>query len=360
MMPKQRAFLTLDGLRGVAAIAVISAHTTALLGFATARPYLAVDFFFMLSGFVLTYAFQQQLDDGLTTFSFLEMRIARLYPLYLLGFVLGALFLIMQERASSHHLDAMTDLALVALGLLILPTPVDLRGRTDAFPFNVPSWSLFFEIVANIVHALVFRRRSTRFMAAVTAVSGACFLYFAHRLGTVAIGVQHRELLAGFARVLFSYSLGTLLFRAWKTGKMRVSVSPIVCALLLLAALLVPVPERFRPMTELLIVFFYFPALLFISAQAQPSVWLGKVFRNIGIASYAIYMLHVPAAMYFEHVWNIVRPHRLAHDAPWPGLLFIALVVAVAPLVDRFYDQPARKFLQNYWVTLRIRSKRAA
>jgi len=346
-MEKQRSFLTLDALRGVAAIAVIMAHTAALLGFVAPRPYLAVDFFFMLSGFVLTFAYQEQLDAGWSTFAFFKTRIARLYPLYILGLALGALFIIPQDHMRYGQFSGLMEAALLLLGIFFLPAPFDLAGRQDAFPFNAPSWSLFFEIIGNIVHAMLLRRRSFRFLVVATALFGLLFLFSAEKMNSVFIGVRHSEILVGLSRMLFSYTMGILLFRVWQTGKMRVSISPFLCALLLLVALLVPLPGAFRLRTDLSVIFLFFPVLLFVSANSQPPPQLNGLFRGLGISSYAVYVLHVPIGMYFEHVWNLIRPGQMAHDAPWPGIVFIALILAIAPLVDRVYDQPARAFLRR-------------
>jgi peptidoglycan/LPS O-acetylase OafA/YrhL len=79
-------FATLDGLRGVAAIAVTSLHFRFELGkFLLPHSYLAVDFFFVLSGFVLAYAYEDRLSEGMKPIQFLRLRVIRLYPLYLIG-----------------------------------------------------------------------------------------------------------------------------------------------------------------------------------------------------------------------------------------------------------------------------------
>ena len=84
--PKKVRFLTLDALRGVGAIAVMAGHAGIVLGaYMPPFMYLAVDMFFVLSGFVLAHAYDRKFAEGLSVGAFLKARIARLYPIYLSG-----------------------------------------------------------------------------------------------------------------------------------------------------------------------------------------------------------------------------------------------------------------------------------
>ena len=159
-MPKPSTthkLLALDALRGVAACTVVLFHRASRMPFP--KGYLAVDFFFMLSGFVLTFAYQEKLDGGWSTRDFLATRIARLYPLYLLGFVLGLLVALSDPAI---HFGPQGWVSAIP-NLLLLPAWVGPHSKPPhAFPYNIPAWSLFFEVVANVLHALFLRRRSIR------------------------------------------------------------------------------------------------------------------------------------------------------------------------------------------------------
>lgn len=140
---KAHAFVTLDGLRGLAAVAVVLFHTPELFGpgLFPAAGYLAVDFFFTLSGFVLAFAYQARLDKGLPTGQFLRVRIARLYPLYLLSLLVGISGAFLQGAFRVHASGAIM-LAAACLGLFLLPVAGTPTGYI--FPYNQPAWSVFF------------------------------------------------------------------------------------------------------------------------------------------------------------------------------------------------------------------------
>ena len=134
------------------------------------KGYLAVDFFFMLSGFVLAFGYQRRLDGGWSTKDFLATRLARLYPLYLLGLMLGFVVSVADPamQMGVHGWES------AVLNLFMLPAWVSRHpGPLHAFPYNIPAWSLLFEIVANVIHALFLRRRSTGFLIAIIAISAA-------------------------------------------------------------------------------------------------------------------------------------------------------------------------------------------
>ncbi len=169
-LEKPHQFVTLDALRGVAAIAVMSYHSTPILRHQPfLRGELAVDFFFMLSGFVLTFAYGNRLDAGWGTGAFLKTRLARLYPLYALGLVLGGSFLLAVAPRAQRGTTALA----FAAGLVVCPSPWTFPGGMPwIFPLNFPTWSLFYEAVANVVHALFLRRRSAALVGSLVVVAG--------------------------------------------------------------------------------------------------------------------------------------------------------------------------------------------
>lgn len=160
-------------------------------------------------------------------------------------------------------------------------------------------------------------------------------------------GFVRVELIFGFSRVLFSYTLGSLLFLGWKTGRARVRMPPILLALALLGLFLVPPHFGPQGVVDLSIVAVCFPALLWISASPNPPPSLNRVARLLGLSSYAIYVLHNPLGDGFEQAWKIARHHLIAVDAPWPGLLFVAALILLTLMLDRFYDLPVRAFLKR-------------
>ena len=349
-MQKPHAFVTLDALRGIAAIAVMAFHFRRALG---SNPfpegYLAVDFFFMLSGFVLTYAYQERLDENWATWSFFKTRIARLYPLYLLGLVLGLVYRLMQIGTPDGFSGRATAISFL-LGLLILP---GVHLADGMFPLNAPAWSLFFEYAANVLHALGLRRRSVKFLCATVVLAMVTLIVWVHHVGSVDTGARSMEVFS-FPRVLLSYTAGMLLFRLWKSGGLRLPGSPLLACVALLAVMAIPVARRFHPPYELCAIIIAFPCILLMGASDRQPRFLGESFQLLGEASYAIYVLHFPVYQLYGQLWERVRRHPMEHNAPWSGLICMALTVVLAVLLDRTYDRFGRKFLRE--ILLRSRA----
>ena len=192
-----RRFLTLDALRGVGAIAVMGGHAGIILNaYMPPFMYLAVDMFFVLSGFVLAHAYDGKFADGMSVPSFLRARIARLYPVYLIGLVLG---LVSVAFANIHALSPGRALLSFFFGIFALPSPP--MGALGAlFPLNGPFWSLFFEFwVANLIFALFWRQLQGRLLwamilgsASVLAFSWAAFRHPGFRMDLASVSRWHR------------------------------------------------------------------------------------------------------------------------------------------------------------------------
>lgn len=233
-------FLTLDALRGVAAIVVVAFHLFHFIygGKVIAHGYLAVDFFFLLSGFVLALAYQDRLDAGWSTRSFLKVRLIRLYPLYILGIVLG-LATAMRLAKFGAATQSLRMYAILA-GLAVFMLPNVSLPMADAYPLDFPVWSLIVEILANLFHGIALRRRSDRFLAGIVIVSGLLLLGSVKLTGTMDFGSGSGYLTLTLPRILFSYTLGMLLFRVWKRGKLRFHIPFLLSPVLLILALTMP------------------------------------------------------------------------------------------------------------------------
>jgi peptidoglycan/LPS O-acetylase OafA/YrhL len=268
--------------------------------------------------------------------------------------VLGLLLRISENRFGHvlHFVSPCHLAILFALGLFLLPVPVQFAGvYPSSFPLNHPSWSLFYEILANIGHALFIRRRSQGTLVGTIFVSGIALIYSAIHLGSVGFGVNRVQLVYGFSRVLFSYSMGIFLCRVWHTGKLRVKVSPVLCGLFFLLVLVGPRSISGQMIYDLLVTMVVFPVILLVSASSQVHARLIAPFQMLGTASYAIYVLHVPLASFYSRIWLRARGVETSSDAPWPGLLFLALTIALALFIDRVYDLPVRAFLTKRFRT---------
>ena len=204
----KRRYVTLDAMRGVAALAVVIRHFTAANGGVVAQfSYLAVDVFFVLSGFVLSLSYREQFDSGMTPVEFLKRRVIRLYPLYFAGIVLG-LAIELAHGFLSGAVNLGTFAALASTSLLMLPSPT-WTVWAALFPAMVPGWSLFFELyVASGLFALVRGRLAPWLLVAVVVCSGALLIVAAARSGSLDLGSTWPTFLGGFPRVCFSFFTG--------------------------------------------------------------------------------------------------------------------------------------------------------
>src|SRR5574344_2600026 len=182
----------LDGLRGVAALMVIWYHVFEGYSFASGAPiieginhgYLAVDFFFILSGFVIGYAYDDRWQKGFTMKDFFKRRLIRLHPMVIMGAVIGVITFTIQGSVQwngTHIATSMVMLALLCAMFFIPATPggcYEVRGNGEMFPLNGPSWSLFFEYIGNILYAVLIHRMPTKMLIVQTLLIGIIWICF--------------------------------------------------------------------------------------------------------------------------------------------------------------------------------------
>ncbi len=218
----------LDGLRGVAALLVIMYHVFECFDWSPVpHGYLAVDFFFVLSGFVIGYAYDDRWRAGLSVGSFFKRRLIRLHPMVIIGALIGAICFLLQGGVRWDGTAVSTGWVMVAmlLGMLMLPlypgAAADVRGNGEMFPLNGPSWSLFFEYIGNILYALLLRRLPTRWLAVTAAVTGCLLAYIAVGDGYLGVGWSMVDggLWTGLVRMLFPYTMGMLMARVFRPVK---------------------------------------------------------------------------------------------------------------------------------------------
>jgi len=224
-LPTKPHYPILDGLRGVAALMVVAfhlceAHATSHQDQLINHGYLAVDFFFLLSGFVIGYAYDDRWGR-LTVGGFFKRRLVRLQPLVVLGMVIGAGFFYFQESAlwpAIGQTPGWKMLLVMLIGCFLVPVPVslDVRGWHETFPLNGPGWSLFFEYVANVLYATVVRKFSNVALGILVVLAAGALLHLAVTSpeGNVIGGwsLEPRQLHIGFARMMYPFLRGCCCF----------------------------------------------------------------------------------------------------------------------------------------------------
>lgn len=362
----------LDGLRGVAALLVVVYHVFEGFSFAELtngagdglirtfnHGYLAVDFFFMLSGFVLSYAYDDRFRS-MSLGSFFKRRLIRLHPMLLVGVLIGATtFLIQGAVTWSGEAVAPQWIALSALlACFMIPAlpgvGYEVRGNGEAFPLNGPSWSLFFEYIGNILYALILRRLNKAWLAVVVALTGLGWAWFAltnvSGYGSMGVGwtIDSVNFGGGMLRMLFPFALGMLLARHFKP--LYVCGAFAWCSLALVGLFAVPYIEGQEPVCmnsvyELFCLVVAFPLIVWLGASGVAG---GKkasaVCDLLGQLSYPLYVIHYPFMYLFYDF--LIKEERYTLASAWPQALAVVvgcLLLAYALL--KCYDLPVRRYL---------------
>jgi peptidoglycan/LPS O-acetylase OafA/YrhL len=344
---RKRNYLALDGMRGVAALAVVSRHfTREMVPIALPSSYLAVDIFFAMSGFVLAHSYDARLGFDLSTAEFVKKRLVRLYPLYLASILIVAFGV---AAALTAHIPVNWQpaslTASVVLSLLFLPTPPMLNNTPLLFPLNMPSWSLFMEIAVNIVYALVRPVLSFRALNWTLIVSALALVLAITANGNADIGSEWATLALSPPRVIFSFFLGVAIYRWDRADKLPHVPLPAWAVLLLLILLFaVSLDGLGRTVFDIAAVFVLLPVLLIAGIQNQPTRFK-SVFTFLGVTSYPIYALHVPLQKYIGNGIDKIFGGDVTAHAPWIGLVILIVMLPIGWLADRFYDAPVRQML---------------
>lgn len=342
----QRHLLVLDGLRGVAAIAVVFFHFGGRLpDFAPMQHgYLAVDFFFVLSGFVIAYAYEARLRQAMGLLDFLAARAIRLMPLLILSLCLGAVLEIGRPNAGPFGAH-MRDVGVAFLfGSALIPLPVPLSLEPVIFPLNSVLWSLFFEVVINLVYAASVRYLSTARLCAVVGLSVPLLVATAVHYDGLDCGSGFGNWWGGGARVLFSFATGVLLYRLrGEAALAAVSAPAPILAAIILAVFAVPhLPLTLEPIYDLVAVIAVFPLVVLMGSNAKAAVF-APLCRAGGDLSYPLYLLHY-------RLVSVVTFQIKALGLGMVGQAFVStiatvLIVVFAYAALRFYDKPVRKVL---------------
>lgn len=345
-MTTKRVFHTLDGLRGVAALSVVVLHTPELTQpFTMPSAFLAVDLFFMLSGFVIAHAYDARFAAGMGLREFLYLRVSRLYPLFALGALAGVLITAagLTIFGATTHWTWGKLLTSAPFALLMLPTP----APGALYPPNPVGWSLFFELAINLIYAALWRRFQSRaFLAAGMLVSAAALAGLTVLNGDAEMGATWSEFGGGLARATFGFLTGVAIFRVnRRLGEAhRFKASPWLALAAALAVFALP-RGPWSLGVDLAAIMLLFPVLILTAARNEPSPRWTSLFAFLGATSYAVYALNKPLAVAAFAVIEKLGHFSLDSVAPWSGLAFITALLASCAILDRVYDQPVRRFL---------------
>lgn len=338
-----KRFVTLDGMRGIAAILVVFFHLGQRPGGLQFPGYLAVDLFFALSGFVIAMSYTNRFDAGLGVGRFFEMRLIRLFPLHAMGTILG---LVRQVLLGVFHGNgAMRPGVLAAafsFNFFMIP---DLLS-TNLFPLNGPSWSLFFEIGINVCFAAYLWKAPTWLIAVVMALSivGLCIAISAPTYFSV--GWSWKTFHLGIFRTSYSFLAGVLISRHLASDQRKESWWSLTTIVLMVIAIAYTAPSDIRAYAEILTVSVLFPLLIIAAIRFESPKILAKSFGFLGDLSYPIYAIHWPLIGITYAIFKKIHLSPLTST-----IIFFILIIPIAYVAAKA-DQLIRTILSR-WANLR-------
>jgi peptidoglycan/LPS O-acetylase OafA/YrhL len=354
----------LDGLRGVAAILVVTFHIFEAFSGGNRfkqiinHGYLAVDFFFLLSGFVVAYAYDDRWGK-MTQWEFYKRRLIRLQPMVIMGMIIGAIFYYFQASDILFPMIAGMEVWKVILtmviGFTLLPIPpsMEIRGWGEMHPLDGPAWSLFFEYIANILYALIFRKFSNKVLSVfVLLFAGMLINYTVFGPKGDVIGgwsLNLEQMNVGFTRLLYPFFAGILLSRLGKL--IHIKGAFWACSLLIAIVLSVPrIGDEsslwMNGLYESFCIILVFPLIVSIGAGGEiQNPFSLKICKLLGDISYPIYITHYPL-IYWYTAWVVDNKVSLKDGyALGIGVLIASILIAYVCL--KLYDEPVRNWLQN-------------
>ena len=358
-LERLRPFHTLDALRGVAALVVLLFHAGFFFGIAPpAEGYLAVDLFFAMSGFVIAYRYEADLQRGLGFVAFVALRLRRLYPLFLLGTILGVLPAIL--AVALGHTDPLHEGAVEALplALLMLPSHALAFARQEVYPLNFVAWSLALELLVNVAWAATHRVWTIRNLGWLLSAAALCLGLVAWANGSLNVGYDWDNAFGGLPRVVYGFGVGILLF---KLRDLRLGVVlprvPWWALVVLVPALLFVDPSRFgpawaRPLFDLVFITLIVPTIVRAAIASEPSPAARGVCALAGLYSYVLYSLHVGFVGLYLRLED--RLHLdLSTTSPARALAFAAGLAVLCVVAHVGYDKPVRRRLARWGTPVR-------
>ena len=395
-------YILLDGLRGVAALMVLWYHV--FEGFAFAKGsvietfnhgHLGVDFFFLLSGFVISYAYddrwksrqrstvnsQQTTSKSLSLKDFFKRRLIRLHPMLVMGAFIGLICFLLQGGVKWDGSSTPIHWTLIAFVLTLFFIPAypgasyDIRGNAEMFPLNGPSWSLFFEYIGNILYALFIRKLSNKMLTVLVGATGILWIWFVafDISGYDMIGIGWTldvvNFFGGLLRMMFPFTLGMLMARLFSqrtTDNRRESFFTKnifwIATIVLFALFSVPyisgedVTSRVPTLAnislngiyELFCIMVVFPLIVWIAAlsDSAQSKFTLRISKFLGDLSYPLYIVHYPV-MYLFYAWLIKNQYFTLGETWQMVILVLTVCIVLAYACLKLYDEPIRKKLSK-------------
>lgn len=367
----------LDGLRGVAAFIVLAYHLLEVSSRGTlltdyiGHGHLAVDFFFILSGFVIGYAYDDRWDR-MTLWDFCKRRLIRLHPMIIFSTIVGLVFFYYGAGPMFRlieHADVGLVMLCVLFSLLMIPTPVsmDIRGWNEINPLNGNAWSLYFEYFANLLYALMIRHFPKWLLAFFVALCAILTLDLTLNLDLFGLLSQRtnnvytvvggwaltpEQSYIGFTRLLYPFFAGLLMAKIFAGKKIRFNAGFWWTSLALAVVLIMPRLSSWwygigNGFYEAVSILLFFPIIVAMGAGSHVSGRSAKICKFFGDISYPLYIVHYPIVFTLLGGW-----HSTHRDAPVGQVIVLDIGAAVLSIFIawaalKLYDEPVREWLKG-------------
>ena len=348
----RRYFESLDLVRGIAACAVLVYHTDFMFGLRhqlLPGGYLAVDLFFVLSGFVLSLNYQDAIAGGEISFrKYLTARLARLYPLFVATTVIGFVVMTARHKANYGYFDTAALVKSAAFNLAMLPSFAGAYGTGTLFIFNPATWSIFFEMVVSVLFFVCLARLRAQVLVLLVAGAAAALASTIMWYGTSDLGYATENIWAGFARVTFSFVAGMLVYRLYRRRPWR---CPRAFYYLAIAVVIGVMQAKLRfpssPWLDMAAIGLLLPAVVAIGAGVSLTGVEARAARFLGETSYAVYLTQGSLIIIAAGLSQSLLGEKIYDLGAWVGFVFVAVTLALSFLTYRFFELPARLFLRH-------------
>ena len=338
-------YLSLDAMRGLAALSVVAFHMN---GDITPSAFLAVDFFFALSGFVIADTYMSRLRGPLSAPQFMVHRLIRLYPLFLVGLLLGLLQMAAMAVAHLKAFEVKETAISTVFNVFIIPSPVYfLFPRTNEiyglFPLNGPAWSLFFEFVINLCFAFFLFRLKPRYLIGIAAVAFAALAYSVVQYQTLNIGWDWPTIQVGFLRVVFSFIVGVLIYYLKDKLPRHHGWAALLPILALVGCLFMNTKGETTVIFDIAFCLVLSPLIIISGIMLELPNSLKKIGYQLGYVSYPIYILHRG----FINIYHALA-YKLKINPVISSVAFILFVVVFAYVTSIIFDKIVKAMRQKY------------
>jgi peptidoglycan/LPS O-acetylase OafA/YrhL len=340
MIRKDR-LLALDGLRGIAALLVFGGHLESLVLANSqswlSRSTLCVDFFFVLSGFVISRTYEEKFLLGMTFRQYSWIRLRRLYPLISVGTVIGCVAFMF---AGDQVVPPLTRLP---SQLLFIPS---LWTSGEVFALNNSQWSLLVELVINAAHKISARWLSTRRIVLGVGCLAVLLFFLAYHHGNANLGWDRDTFLGGFVRGGFGFLTGVLFFRLTATADLQFfKLNWLILAIIL--PVVVAVSSYFGAPAywyiEPIIVVFLMPIICLAGIYCNLPSWLKNSATFLGSMSYPIYAAHLPILYFAKYIGTSLPTHFVSNVSL--ATLWITVTLCTSWLLMVLLDNPVQIWL---------------